>query len=192
MQKLAGALHDILTPTIPDWPGFGDRPRATVPLTPDTLRRFLAELLGQLPSPLVGIAAGHAAHLPRGRRPPAPRPLRAPRADRPHLARSVPHHVRPRPRAASRRIRRTLEAPVTGQLFYELSTSRPFIARMMRAHVYADAARVTPALVTAKRHVAASPAAASAPRPSSPAASTRHRRATPFWPCSRTRICRRS
>ena len=154
MVPLADALSDILTATIPDWPGFGDRPRTRTPLTPDTLRHFLAELLGHLPSPLIGIAAGHAAtYLVDAAR---QRPGRFERLVliAPTWRGPFPTMFGPGRERLLGRIRRTLEAPVMGQLLYELSISRPAVARMMRAHVYADAARVTPALIAAKRHVA--------------------------------------
>ncbi len=157
MQPLADALSDELTATISDWPGFGDRPRTRDTLTPDTLRRFLAELLDRLPPPLVGIAAGHAATylVDAARNSPG-------RFERlvliaPTWRGPFPTMFGPGRERALGRIRRTLEAPVIGQLLYELNVSRPFIARMMREHVYADAARVTPELVTAKRHVARQP-----------------------------------
>ncbi len=157
MVPLASRLADTLTATIPDWPGFGDRPRTRDALTPDTLHRFLAGLLEGLPSPLIGIAAGHAATylVDAARRNPG-------RFERlvlvaPTWRGPFPTMFGPGRERLLGRIRRALEAPAIGQLLYQLSISRPAVGRMMREHVYADGARVTADLVSAKRHVARQP-----------------------------------
>ncbi len=153
MRPLAGQLPE-LSATIPDWPGFGARPRTRDTLSAQSLRDHLDELLARLPRPLVGIAAGHAATFLAAAAPG--------RLDRlvviaPTWRGPFPTMLGPNRERLLSRIRAALEAPVLGHLLYELNISRPVVARMMREHVYADATRVTPALVAAKRRVARQP-----------------------------------
>ncbi|WP_159712122.1 alpha/beta fold hydrolase, partial [Geminicoccus flavidas] len=158
MAPLAARLAPWLRCMAVDWPGFGDRPRGRPSLTPDALRDFLDELIGtSLVPPAVGIGAGHAATylVQAARRRPdwferlvliaptwrGPLPAVLGEARRPLFA----------------RIRRAIELPVLGPALYRLNVNRRMIGRMMRAHVYADPARVTDALVAAKLHVAGQP-----------------------------------
>lgn len=151
MAGLAAALgsdHDSL---VPDWPGFGDRDRPRLPLNPATLHAFLDALLAARPGPYaLGIAAGHGAGylVAAARRQPgrfARLVLVAPTWRGP-----LPTAMGPERRPLFGRIRRAVEAPVLGEALYRLNISPPIIGRMMRAHVYAEAGRVTPALVRAK------------------------------------------
>jgi len=153
-MRLAPRLHC----TTIDWPGFGDRPRGRPSLTPDALRAFLDELIGTgVVPPAIGIAAGHAAtYLVQAAR------RRPDRFER--LVLIAPTWRGPLPtvlgearRPLFARIRRAIELPVLGQGLYRLNVNRRMIGRMMRAHVYADPARVTDALVAAKLHVASQP-----------------------------------
>ncbi|WP_222185033.1 alpha/beta fold hydrolase [Geminicoccus harenae] len=158
MAPLAARLEPWLHCTTADWPGFGDRPRGRPSLTPDALRDFLDELIGtSVVPPAVGIAAGHAAtylvHAARRR------PERFER-----LVLIAPTWRGPLPtvlgearRPLFARIRRAIELPVLGPTLYRLNVNRRMIGRMMRAHVYADPARVTDALVAEKLHVAGQP-----------------------------------
>lgn len=153
MHGLAAALAGDHGCHVPDWPGFGARPRPRLPLNPDTLHAFLDALLSALPGPYaLGVAAGHAAGY-----------LVAAAARHPgtfgRLVLVAPTWRGPLPTAMPDRqplfgrIRRAVETPVLGDALYRLNISPPIIARMMRAHVYADPERVTPALVRAKHAV---------------------------------------
>ncbi|GBU17478.1 hypothetical protein AOPFMNJM_2028 [Methylobacterium jeotgali] len=155
MAGLARALAPDYRCLVPDWPGFGDRDRARLPLSPALMNGFLDALLAALPGPFaLGIGAGHGATY-----------LAAAAGRHPgrfaRLVMVAPTWRGPLPTAMGaeraplfRRIRRAVEAPVLGHALYRINLSTPVIARMMRAHVYADPARVTPALVAAKRGIA--------------------------------------
>ena len=153
MRDLAHALGSAYRGLVPDWPGFGARPRTRLPLEPGTLHAFLDALLAAAPGPYaIGIAAGHAAgYLVAAAR-------RHPKAFE-RLVLVAPTWRGPLPTAMPSRahwfprIRRAVEAPVLGDALYRLNISPPIIGRMMRAHVYADPAHVTPALVRAKHAV---------------------------------------
>ena len=153
MRGLAAALAGDHQCLVPDWPGFGERPRQRLPLDPATLHAFLDALVATLPGPYaLGIGAGHAAGY-----------LVAAAIRHPglfgRLVLVAPTWRGPLPtampgrRALFGRIRRAVEMPLLGDALYRLNISPPIIARMMRAHVYADPERVTPALVRAKHAV---------------------------------------
>ncbi|WP_267356611.1 MULTISPECIES: alpha/beta hydrolase [unclassified Methylobacterium] len=153
MQALARALGSAYRCRMPDWPGFGARSRMRVPLAPETFQTFLDALLEAAPGPYaLGVAAGHAAgYLVAAAR-------RHPKAfDR--LVLVAPTWRGPLPTAMPARahwfprIRRAVEAPLLGEALYRINISPPIIGRMMRAHVYADAARVTPALIREKHAI---------------------------------------
>jgi Alpha/beta hydrolase family len=153
MEGLARALGSYFRCRIPDWPGFGARPRARVPLAPGTFHAFLDALLEAAPGPYaLGVAAGHAAgYLVAAAR-------RHPKTfDR--LVLVAPTWRGPLPTAMPGRahwfprIRRAVEAPLLGEALYRINISPPIIGRMMRAHVYADPARVTPALIRDKHAI---------------------------------------
>ncbi len=150
MRDLARDLGDAYRCRVPDWPGFGDRPRTRIPLGPATLHAFVDALLEAAPGPYaLGIAAGHAAGYL----------LTAARKNPKTFGRLVlvaPTWRGPLPTAMPTRaawfprIRRAVETPLLGDALYRLNISAPVIARMMRAHVYADPAHVTPAVLRAK------------------------------------------
>ena len=153
MRDLAKDLGRDYRCLVPDWPGFGDRPRARLPLDPDTLHAFLDAWLAAVPGPYaLGVAAGHAAGYlaAAARRHPNTfgRLVLAAPTWRGPLPTAMPGRARWFPR-----IRRAVEAPLLGDALYRLNVSGPVIGRMLRAHVYADPARVTPALVRAKAAV---------------------------------------
>jgi pimeloyl-ACP methyl ester carboxylesterase len=160
MRPLARRLSARHRCLVPDWPGFGAQARARVPLTPGTLHAFLDALLAQEPGPYaVGIAAGHAAGylVAAAFRHPgafARLVLVAPTWRGP-----LPTAMGPQRRPLYRRLRRAVETPVVGDLLYRLNVSTPVVARMMQAHVYADPARVTPAVLADKRRVTHQPRA---------------------------------
>ncbi|MCJ2125492.1 alpha/beta hydrolase [Methylobacterium sp. J-077] len=153
MRDLARALGSEYRCLVPDWPGFGARPRTRLPLGPDTLHAFLDALLAAAPGPYaLGIAAGHAAGylVAAARRYPqafARLVLVAPTWRGP-LPTAMPSRAHWFPR-----IRRAVEAPILGEALYRINISPPIIGRMMRAHVYADPAHVTPAMIRAKHAV---------------------------------------
>lgn len=150
-QRLSGT-HRCL---VPDWPGFGAQERLCLPLEPKTLHAFLDALIadGATGPFALGVAAGHAA----------PYLVAAARRHPVAFARLVlvaPTWRGPLPTVmgAERarwfaRIRAAVEAPILGEALYRANISRPVIARMMRAHVYADPAHVTPETVAAKHRI---------------------------------------
>lgn len=150
MRNLAEELGRDHRCLIPDWPGFGDRPRARLPLDPAAMHAFVEALLAAAPGPYaLGIAAGHAAGYL----------VAAARKDPKRFGRLVlvaPTWRGPLPTAMPRRapwfprIRRAVEAPLLGEALYRINISATVIGRMMRAHVYADPAHVTPAVIGAK------------------------------------------
>ncbi|GJE12026.1 alpha/beta fold hydrolase [Methylobacterium longum] len=151
MRSLAEALGSEYRCRIPDWPGFGAHPRTRVPLEPATFHGFLDALLAAGPYAL-GVAAGHAAGylVAAARRHPqafAQLVLVAPTWRGP-LPTAMPGRAHWFPR-----IRRAVEAPILGEALYRINISPPIIGRMMRAHVYADPAGVTPALVRDKHAI---------------------------------------
>lgn len=159
MQPLADQLSDRLRCTIPDWPGFGARPRGTATVSRTALRAFVDDQIGLLPPGSIGIAAGHAATYlaEASRRHPG------------RLARLIliaptwrgpfPTMTRGQRPGLCRTIRAAMEAPLIGEVLYRLNLSDPVISRMLRAHVYADPTHVTSALLAAKRTVARQPGA---------------------------------
>ncbi|MFE1597691.1 alpha/beta fold hydrolase [Methylobacterium sp. ID0610] len=155
MHALAERLAPRFRCLIPDWPGFGAETRARLPLSPAALHAVLDALLAALPGPYaLGIAAGHAAPylVAAARRHPGAFGRLALVA--PTWRGPLPTAMGPERRPLYARLRRAVEMPGLGHLLYRVNLSTPVIGRMMRAHVYADPARVTPALLAAKRRVA--------------------------------------
>jgi pimeloyl-ACP methyl ester carboxylesterase len=160
MHPLARRLAARFRCIIPDWPGFGDHPREAASLSPDAMRRFLDEFIGQnVRPPAVGIAAGHAAAYLVQAAPDHPGRLS-------HLVLIAPTWRGPLPtmlgethRGLCGAIRRVVEWPVAGEVLYRLNVSRPVVASMLRSHVYADARKVTPAVIAAKQAITRHPRA---------------------------------
>lgn len=163
LAPLAAILRHRLRCTVPDWPGFGAHPRDRVTLRPATLRRFLDAVLADphlgRPRFALGLAAGHAApYLIEAA-------IRHPgRFER--LALVAPTWRGPLPtmfdggRPLLRAVlRRAVALPVLGQALYRLNVSRPVLAHMMRAHVFADPGAVSEALLANKRAVVRQPRA---------------------------------
>ena len=160
MHPLARRLADRFRCIIPDWPGFGDHPREAVPLSPDTMRRFLDGFIVQnIRASAVGIAAGHAAtYLVQAA------PHHAGRFS--HLVLIAPTWRGPLPtmlgetrRSLYDAIRRAIDWPIAGEALYRLNVSRPVVASMLRSHVYADARKVTPEVIGAKLAITRHPRA---------------------------------
>lgn len=152
LARLLGRDHRCL---VPDWPGFGDQARARLPLNPGTLHAFLDALLAAAPGPYaLGIAAGHAAPYlaAAARRHPGTFGRLALVA--PTWRGPLPTAMGPERRPLFRALRRAVEVPLLGEALYRINLSRPVIGRMMRAHVYAEAGHVTPAVIEAKHGVA--------------------------------------
>lgn len=153
MSELAHDLSRDHLCLVPDWPGFGARPRERVALNPVTFHEFLDSLIAAAPGPYaLGIAAGHAAGylVAAARRHPGTfgrLALVAPTWRGP-LPTAMPDRA-----AWFPRIRRAVEAPVIGEALYRLNISPPIIGRMMKAHVYGDREAVTPAVVRAKHAI---------------------------------------
>ncbi len=154
MRPLAREIGDAYRCLVPDWPGFGAQERARLPLNPDTLNAFLDALLAAAPGPYaLGVAAGHAAAylVAAARRHPgtfARLVLVAPTWRGP-----LPTAMGPERAAWFGRIRRAVEMPLVGEALYRINISPPIIGRMMRAHVYAEPAHVTPAVIAAKHRI---------------------------------------
>lgn len=154
MRPLARELADGHRCLVPDWPGFGAQARARVPLVPGTVHAFLDALLAAAPGPYaLAVAAGHAApYLAAAAR-------RHPGAFG-RLVLAAPTWRGPLPTAMGPerarwfgRIRRAVEMPLLGEALYRINISPPIIARMMRAHVYAEPGHVTPEVVRAKHRI---------------------------------------
>lgn len=150
MHALARDLGRDFLCLVPDWPGFGDRARGRLPLAPDTMHAFLDALLDAAPGPYaLGVAAGHGAGYllaAAGRHPTSfERLVLVAPTWRGPLPTAMPARA-----AWFPRIRRAVETPLLGDALYRINISAPVIGRMMRAHVYADPAHVTPQLVRAK------------------------------------------
>lgn len=158
MAPLAAELSREHRCLVPDWPGFGERDRGHLPLSPATLHAFLDALIAARPGPYaLGLAAGHAAGY-----------LVAAAARRPGLfgrlvlvaptwRGPLPTAMGPERRPAYGKLRRAIETPILGEALYRANISRPVIRRMMRAHVYADPAHVTDAVVEAKHRITRQP-----------------------------------
>ena len=159
MLPLSTCLGTAFECVVADWPGFGDAPRAGRDgLHPETLDGFLDELIGHAAAPFaLGVGAGHAA---------------------PYLVRAALRHAGcftrlvliaptwrgplPTMLGASRltfAARRAFEAPGLGPLLFHAATGRRMLERMLRGHVYADPATVTPALLAAKLAIVRQPGA---------------------------------
>lgn len=159
MQPLADRLGARLRGATADWPGFGAPLPAGRGPDPVLLDRFLDDRIESEGAGLVGIAAGHGATLM------VQAALRNPgRFGRlilvaPTWRGPLPTMTRGERPALCRRVRTVLEAPVVGPALFRLNVSRRVIGWMMREHVYADPANVTPALTAAKQALTRRPAA---------------------------------
>jgi pimeloyl-ACP methyl ester carboxylesterase len=139
MRPLAEQLSSTSTTIAIDWPGFGDRPRPALAWEPDAYRRFLDEILRELPKPMATVAAGHAAGY-----------LLTHAAEHPgsvgRLCLVAPTWRGPLPtmmggrRTFLRFISKLVDLPVIGFALYRLNVNRPMIRMMGRGHVYADPA----------------------------------------------------
>ena len=154
MLPLAHELSGTHRCLVPDWPGFGAHERARVRLAPASFHAFLDALLAAAPGPYaLGIAAGHAATYLAAAARRHPKTLERLVLVAPTWRGPLPTVMGQERQALFGRIRRAVEMPVLGEALYRANISRPVIGRMMRAHVYADPAHVTPAVIDAKHRV---------------------------------------
>ena len=154
MHGLAEALGTAHRCLVPAWPGFGARTRPRLPLCPQTLHGFLDALLARLPGPYaLGLGAGHAAGYLAAAARRHPGTFSRLVLVAPTWRGPLPTAMGPERRPLFAKIRRAVEAPLLGEALYRVNISPPIIGRMMRAHVYAEPARVTPDLVRAKHAI---------------------------------------
>lgn len=158
MRPLQEQLGVSFSTVAIDWPGFGDLPRPRIDWRPDLYRAFLRFVLANIITPSAMIAAGHAAGY-----------VLAQAADDPastgRLCLLSPTWRGPLPTMTRRRLKafrtiaRTVDLPLAGSLLYRLNVNGPVIGMMVRGHVYADPAWLTPERLAAKRNVTEAPGA---------------------------------
>jgi pimeloyl-ACP methyl ester carboxylesterase len=159
MSGLAQLLKSQFQVTTVDFPGFGDSDRLRLDYAPPLYRQFLADFVRDIyRSPITIIAAGHAAGYALNLAATVPNSvdtlvLVAPtwRGPLPTMARGQ------KPWFES--IRELIRTPLLGQFLYQLNTTPSFLAFMYRRHVYADANKLTPDLLTQKRQLTQQPGA---------------------------------
>lgn len=153
LKPLALKLADRFRVIVPDWPGFGDAASPPVRWEPRHLQAFLMEFVAErLATPVPVLAAGHAAGyaLDLAARQPGTfsrLALVAPTWRGP-LPTMVSGH---RPWQAA--VRRLVQAPLVGPLAYRLNVNRPVVRMMLRGHVLARPASLTPERLAAKLKV---------------------------------------
>jgi pimeloyl-ACP methyl ester carboxylesterase len=153
MSGLADRLRSQFQVTTVDFPGFGDSARPRLDYAPPLYRQFLADFVRDIyASPVTIIAAGHAAGYAL------------------NLAATVQNSVSklvlvaptwrgPLPTMARgqklwlKGVRELIRTPILGQFLYQLTTTPSFLAFMYRRHVYADASKLTPDVLTQKRQL---------------------------------------
>lgn len=155
-------LQRLLAPHVAtvsvDWPGFGTLPRPARDWRTADLRAFLHGLVTDRLRPAATVAAGHAAGYALAEAAASPGALGA-------LSLLSPTWRGPLPTMTGRRLplfrtlARAVDLPVIGTAFYRLNVNRPVIGMMMRGHVYADPAFVTPGLMQEKLQVTEAPGA---------------------------------
>lgn len=159
MSGLADLLRSQFQVTTVDFPGFGDSARPRLDYAPPLYRQFLADFVRDIyPSPVTMIAAGHAAGYALDLAATVPDlvsklVLVAPtwRGPLPTMARGQKPWLKA--------VRELIRTPILGQFLYQLNTTPSFLAFMYRRHVYADASKLTPALLTQKRQLTQQPGA---------------------------------
>ncbi|HEX4260849.1 MAG TPA: alpha/beta fold hydrolase [Acetobacteraceae bacterium] len=157
MAALARLLASGWQVIVPDWPGFGAGRHRDLGYLPGLLAAFLRDFAAeQVRGPAALVATGHAAGYALAEA------ARA-RGTWTRVALIAPTWRGPLPTMMQRhapiqdRIRRVVGWRLVGPALYRLNTARPVIAMMYRRHVFADAARLTPALLDEKIAVARRP-----------------------------------
>jgi pimeloyl-ACP methyl ester carboxylesterase len=159
MSGLAALLKSQFQVTTVDFPGFGDSARPRLDYAPPLYRQFLADFVRDIyTSPITIIAAGHAAGYALNLAATVPNSvselvLLAPtwRGPLPTMARGQKPWLKG--------VRALIRTPILGQFLYQLTTTPSFLAFMYRRHVYADANKLTPDLLTQKRQLTQQPGA---------------------------------
>jgi pimeloyl-ACP methyl ester carboxylesterase len=136
LAHLLQARHRCVTP---DWPGFGATRGPEGRLTPQVLLDFLRAFVDQnVRRPALVVAAGHSAAYVMTVAREMPDAFS-------HVVFVAPTWRGPLPTAMGEHrrriwavIRRWVELPVIGPLFYRLNVNRAVVRRMLKAHVYAD------------------------------------------------------
>lgn len=150
MRALAERLAARFRVVVPDWPGFGAAAAPPRAWQPADLQGFLrAFVMERFTGPVRVLAAGHAAayalDLAASRHGTVAR-----------LALVAPTWRGPLPTMAGgyrgwqTSLRRLLRLPVLGPALYGLNVNPPTVRMMMKEHVLADPARLTPELLAAK------------------------------------------
>jgi pimeloyl-ACP methyl ester carboxylesterase len=148
---------------ITDWPGFGDTARPRLDYDRALCRGFLEELVAHLQGELRGrsfpvIACGHAAGYAIDLEARHPGTFT-------HLVLIAPTWRGPLPTMMGGRkpiqaqIRRSIHAPLIGELLYRLNVSRPVVRMMYRRHVFADPAFLTEDLLGNRMRLTRQPGA---------------------------------
>jgi pimeloyl-ACP methyl ester carboxylesterase len=159
MSVLADRLQSQFQVTLVDLPGFGDSARPRLDYAPPLYRQFLADFVRDTySSPVMIIAAGHAAGYALDLAATVPNTVAK-------LVLVVPTWRGPLPTMARgqkpwlKTVRELIRTPILGQFLYQLTTTPSFLEFMYRRHVYADASKLTPDLLTQKRQVTQQPGA---------------------------------
>lgn len=150
LLPLAGLLAADFELVVPDWPGFGLEPTPPVRWQPRHFQEFLAVLAVRTLGPRFTIlGAGHAAAYALDLAARMPGRVAG-------VALVAPTWRGPLPTVAGgyrpwqARVRAVIETPALGEALYRLNVSRPVLAMMMKGHVLADRAHLTPSLLAAK------------------------------------------
>lgn len=141
-----------------DWPGFGTLPRPKVDWQPRHLAAFLTFLTQTQIQPAATLAAGHAAGYALAQAAASPGSLGRVGLLSPTWRGPLPTMMKRRLRAF-RGVARAVDLPLAGAAVYRLNVNGPVIGMMMRGHVYADPAWLTPRRLAAKRAVTEAPGA---------------------------------
>ena len=159
MSGLVQLLKSQFQVTTVDFPGFGDSERPRVDYAPPLYRQFLADFVRAIyRSPVTIIAAGHAAGYALNLAATVPNSVS-------NLVLVAPTWRGPLPMMARgqkpwlKGVRELIRTPLLGQFLYQLNTTPSFLAFMYRRHVYADANKLTPDLLTQKRQLTQQPGA---------------------------------
>ncbi|MBD2327346.1 alpha/beta hydrolase [Alkalinema sp. FACHB-956] len=151
MRRLGELLAEKYQVYLFDWAGFGSSDRPKVKYSPKLyqalLRNFVQETFQE---PIVVMAAGHAAGyvMELARMEPSPWSwvvLAAPTWRGP-----LPTMMGETKRAWFKLLQGLINLPLIGQFLYRLNTTKFFLSFMMGRHVYADRARITPAVLQEK------------------------------------------
>lgn len=151
MRRLGELLAEKYQVYLFDWVGFGSSDRPKVKYTPKLyqtlLRNFVQETFQE---PIVVIAAGHAAGYVMELARMEPNPWSWVVLAAPTWRGPLPTMMGETKRAWFKLLQGLINLPILGQLLYRLNTTKFFLNFMMGRHVYADRARITPAVLQEK------------------------------------------